>query len=83
MKQAIGLQRYFGMMFRSKNTEPIYWDFGEEVNVKLHTFFVFFPVRIIWKDKNLNVIEERIVQPWQHSQTPSKPFRYIEEYPIK
>ena len=83
MKQATGLQKYFGMMFRTRNTEPICWDFGKEVDVKLHTFFVFFPVRIVWKDNEGNFIEDRIIKPWQHSQKPHKSFRYIEEYPVK
>lgn len=82
MKRMKGFQKYIGMMFKSKNTEPIYWDFEREVNVPIHTCFVFFPVRVVWKDKNAEVIEERIIKPWSCNQKPIKLFRYLEEYPL-
>ena len=83
MKILKGWKKYVGLMFTSKSiAEPVCFEFDEDVLIGLHTWFVFFPCKLIWKDKNNKIIEERIVKPFQMNIKPSKPFRKIEEYPI-
>lgn len=83
MKIIKGWQKYLGLMFRTKYTETIKFEFDEEVLVPIHTWFVFFPCIVIWKDKNDEVIEQRRVEPFQSNIMPSKPFKYLIEIPIR
>ena len=76
-------QKYLGLMFRNKNTDSVRFEFEEEILVPIHTWFVFFPCVVIWKDKNNQVIEQRRVEPFQINIKPSKPFKYLIEIPIK
>ena len=83
MRKASGLQKYLGMMFRTSDTEPIYWDFEKDVDIKFHTLFCFFPICGIWKDSNDNVICTKTLKPWKLGHHPGKPFRKFIEIPIK
>jgi len=83
MRKITGLGKYIGLMFRTRNTESVVFEFDEEVLIPIHTLFVFFPCKIIWRDKDYNVIGERDVKPFQMNIKPSKPFKYLIEIPIK
>lgn len=81
MKKAIGLTKYFGLMFRSSSTEPIYWEFEKEVSIPMHTLFCP-KVLITWIDKFGERIERREVKPFSWNVKPKKPFTKIVEVPI-
>lgn len=82
MKQANGLRKYTGLMFRTRKTEPLIFDFDEPINLPIHSWFVFFPFTAIWYDGE-EEIEQRIIQPWQSNIKPDKPFTRLVEIPIQ
>lgn len=81
-RKVSGKEKYIGLMFKTRKTIPLLFEFKEDVNLSIHSYFVFFPFRIIWLDKDDNVIEEKIVKPFTLSVRPSKSFRKILEIPI-
>lgn len=81
LRQAKGLEKYFGLMFRSPNTSALLFEFEKETDLPIHSYFVFFPFTIIWYDAAGNIIEKRVVTPWQRDIKPSKPFKSFIEIP--
>ena len=82
MRVLKGWEKYLGLMFRSKHTEPVIFEFDRDVEHSLHMFCVFFPCTIIFKDENDEVIESIIAKPFQFNIKCSKPYRKIIEIPI-
>jgi len=85
MKKAIkakGIQKYIGLMFRTRKTKPLIFEFSKDVIMAIHSFFVFFPFKAIWLDKKGKVIEKRIVKPFTFHVCPKKAFRKLIEIPI-
>ena len=74
----------FGFMFKLKPKEPIYIDFGAETRLgaSVTMLFTFVSLRILFLDKNLEVVDEVCMKPWQLNYTPKKPAKYCVEYPI-
>ncbi len=49
-------QRFIGLMFSKKfKNKALILKFPYEQNIRLHTFFVFFPITTLWINKN-NII---------------------------
>lgn len=76
------LSQTIGLMFSSKPT-PLIFTFKKEKNVPLHMWFVFYPIDVLWLNKNKEVI---------HLTENFKPFTiydpkvksmYVIELPIK
>jgi len=82
LRKVSGKEKYIGLMFRTRKTTPLLFEFKEDVNLPINSYFVFFPFRIIWLDKDDNVIEEKIVKPFTFSVRPYKSFRKFLEIPI-
>ena len=80
-KEAKGLRRYTGLMFRTKKTKPLLFKFCKPTNQSIHSFFVFFPFRAIWFDEYGSEIEDRIIRPFSLSVSPSKPYAVLLEIP--
>lgn len=76
------LRRGVGLMFRTKNTENLLFDFKKDVRISITSFFVFFPFLILWLDEKNNVLEWEIVKPFVFSLRPSCKFRKFVEVPI-
>lgn len=74
--------KFLGLMFRTRKTNPILLEFDEDTNIPIHSYFVFFPFKAIWLDKNNKVIDKRIVRPFTFSVKAKKPFRKIIEIPL-
>ena len=73
-----------GLTFRSVLRAPIIsFDFGEEVFIPIHSYFVFFPFQITWYDKDNREIERRNVRPWERKIVPSRPFKRFVEVPVQ
>ena len=49
-------------------------------NASIHMFFVFFPIDVIWLDKNYTVVDiKRNIKPFTFLLRPRKPAQYIVE----
>lgn len=82
MKEAKGLRKIFGLMFRSKETEPLEFKFDKDVWHDIHSIFVFFNFLIVWFDKDDKLISWHIVEPFTYSIKPPKPYRRFIEIPF-
>jgi uncharacterized membrane protein (UPF0127 family) len=85
MKHAVkvkGIRRIFGLMFRTRKTRPLLFEFDKNTRSSIHSFFVFFPFNAIWLDENNKIIEQRKVKPFTFCIRPRKPFRKLIEIPI-
>lgn len=76
------LGKFFGLMFRSKNTNNLLFEFSKDAAVSMHSLFVFFPFLAVWLDGKNNVIEYKIVKPFTLYIKPKKRFDKILEFPI-
>ncbi len=79
-KRVRGLRKFTGLMFRTRKTEPLFFDFGKDEEVCLHSFFVFFKFRIILISEDLKRIEDKVMKPFELIMT--EPYRYIIEVPL-
>ncbi len=75
--------RFLGLMFRTRNTDNLLFDFGREINISIHSLFVFFPFLAIWLDSKNNVIDAKVVKPFCLSIKPDRSFRRIIEIPFR
>lgn len=71
-----------GLMFRSKNTRNLLFEFSENKEIPIHSYFVFFPFLAVWLDDKDKVVEKKIVKPFNFSVKPSKKFRKLVEIPL-
>lgn len=74
--------RFTGLMFRSKNTDNLLFDFGKEIKIAIHSVFVFFRFLAVWLDEENNVLELKIVHPFKLYICPKKSFFRFVEIPI-
>lgn len=53
------------------------------VNTAIHTFFVFFPIDVIWLDKNRKIVDFRKnVKPFTPLVVPKKAAKYVVEMAV-
>lgn len=74
--------RFRGLMLRSRNADNLLFEFDRDMNLSIHSLFVFFPFLAIWLDSRNNVIDVRIVKPFCLSIRSNKRFRKIVEIPF-
>ena len=74
----------FGLMFRTKNTKNLLFEFNKDVNKlgTLTSYFVFSPFLAVWLDKNNKVVDARLIKPFVLSIPQKKSFRKIVEVPV-
>jgi len=82
MKTPKGINKYFGLMFRTKKTKPLLFKFKKPVLIPIHSLFVFFKFKAYWFDVEGLLIEARTIKPFQINIKPSKPFSELIEMPI-
>jgi hypothetical protein len=82
IKQAKGINKYLGLMFRTSRTSPLIFKFPKTVSIPIHSYFVFFPFTAIWTFED-GTKEERIILPFNNNIKPSKQFITLEEYPLQ
>lgn len=77
------ISKTVGLMFKKELIDCGYvFEFSRDVIGSIHMFFVFFPIDIIWLDKNLIVVElKENVKPFTPSLVPKKRCRYFIEIP--
>ncbi len=78
------IEKITGLIFRTRNTHNLLFNFGRDARPAIHSFFVFFPFLAVWLDKNNEVIDARIVQPFTLSELPKnkRKFRKLLELPL-
>ncbi|MCF7910175.1 DUF192 domain-containing protein [Candidatus Pacearchaeota archaeon] len=83
VKNCNGFRKISGLMFYSREKAPaLLFEFNKPVKNSIHSFFVFFVFLVLWLDKKNNVIDYRIVKPFQANITPDKKFSKIVEIPL-
>lgn len=76
------ISRFLGLMFKTRKTGNLLFEFKEDVNISIHSLFVFFTFLIVWLDDENRILGYRIVRPFCFSVLPKKPFRKFVEIPI-
>lgn len=77
-----GFGRLRGLMFKSKETEMLLFEFSKNTRMRIHSFFVFFPFFGVWLDDKNKIIQIKRVKPFTFSVRPKKSFIKILEIPI-
>lgn len=76
------LGKALGLMFKSKYTKNILFEFEKERKWSIHSFFVFFNFLVLWIDEKNNVFQYNYVKPFTFSIKPERKCRKIIEIPI-
>ena len=82
-RECRGLNRILGLMFiRKEKAEALLFDFKKPVDLRIHSFFVFFPFVVVWLDKKNKIIEIKKVKPFTLSVKSKKPYTKLIEIPL-
>mgnify|MGYP001620069174 CR=1 FL=1 len=65
VKKVSEIGKFIGLMFKSKNTEILLFEF--EGKLSIHSFFVFFDFLAVWLDEKNRIIELNVVKPFTPS----------------
>lgn len=72
-----------GLMFLKKQkAHPLLFEFKKPTRLGIHSFFVFFDFLAIWIDDKNNVLEYKIVKPFNLFIRPRKSFFKLIEIPL-
>jgi uncharacterized membrane protein (UPF0127 family) len=71
-----------GLMFRGKNTGNLLFEFEKKNLLAIHSYFVFFDFLAVWLDDENNVIDIKIVNPFEFHVCPKFSFTKLLELPI-
>ena len=82
LKKSSKVGKVIGLMFKSKNTNSLLFEFNKKTSMKIHSFFVFFDFLVLWIDDKNNVIDFKIVKPFTLSVKSKKPFSKVIEIPV-
>jgi len=59
------LKKIIGLMFSHKqNAKILLFDFKNKQKIIIHSFFVFYPFIALWLDNKNNVLDLKIVEPF-------------------
>ena len=77
------LTRGRGLMFRRALAEDEVYLFVERresvAQTTIHMFFVFFPIAVIWLDRQRQVVDKALARPFRPYYAPKKPAQYFVE----
>ena len=82
VKKLSSFNRLIGLMFKSKTSNNLLFEFNEGTKMSIHSYFVFFDFLIVWLDRNNKVIEWKIVKPFSFMVKSKKPSSKFIEVPI-
>jgi len=82
VKKLSSFNRLIGLMFKSKTSNNLLFEFNKDVKMSIHSYFVFFDFLAVWLDKSNNVIEFKIVRPFSFMVKSKKPSSKFIEVPI-
>ena len=74
--------KIFGLMFRTKNTNNLFFEFRKNRRPALHSLFVFFPFIVLWIDDKNNIVDMKIAKLFEFYINSKKKFKNIVEIPI-
>lgn len=78
-------KRFKGLMFEKKKNFGFALVFPLEkestLEASIHMLFVFFPIDVLWLDKNKKVVDKKTMGPFCLNCTPKEPSRFIIELP--
>lgn len=81
-KKVSELGKLTGLMFRTRNTPILLFEFNQDTDISIHSCFVFFPFLAVWTDSDGEIIEKKVVKPFSFSVRPEKKFRKLVEIPL-
>lgn len=82
-KKCVFFNKFLGLMFKRKSfSTPLVFNFKKQVNLKIHSFFVFFPFLAIWFDEDNKIIETKKVMPFRKNISPKRKFKSLLEIPF-
>lgn len=81
-KKTGNFKKFIGLMFKSRNTDVLLFEFSKNEPCTIHSFFVFFPFLAVWLDKDNKVMELNVVKPFTPAVTPKKQPQKLMEIPI-
>jgi uncharacterized membrane protein (UPF0127 family) len=77
------LEKFIGLMFSKKEkAKTLLFSFKTEQKITIHSFFVFYPFIAVWLGKKNNVVDIKIVKPFEPCIFPRKPAFRLVEIPI-
>lgn len=53
------LSKFMGLMFTKRQSGPLVFRFGREKTISLHMLFVFYPIDVLFLDKNKIVVDKK------------------------
>lgn len=53
------LSKFIGLMFSKKQDNALIFRFGKEKKISLHMIFVFYPIDVLFLDKNKIVVDKK------------------------
>ncbi|MEM4703237.1 MAG: DUF192 domain-containing protein [Candidatus Pacearchaeota archaeon] len=59
------IKKALGLMFHKKTNAAFIFCFNKSTSQIIHSFFVFFPLWLVFLDKNKKVISTRYLKPFQ------------------
>jgi uncharacterized membrane protein (UPF0127 family) len=82
IKKTNFFSRISGLMFRTKNTKNLYFEFPSYEFAGIHSYFVFFKFLALWLDESNNVVDFQIVRPFTFLIKPNSPSKKLIELPL-
>lgn len=64
VKKVSGFGKYSGLMFKSRKTENLLFEFKGLDSGAIHSLFVFFPFLALWLDSDDKIIDYHLVKPF-------------------
>ena len=69
----------FGLMFRSRETKNLLFEFNNRYEKNITSLFVFFPFLAIWLDSDNKLVKTEIVRPFRFSiKAPARAKKLVE-----
>lgn len=82
VKKVSSLGKITGLMFKTKNTKNLLFEFEKSTHMAIHSCFVFFDFLAVWVDGKNKILEYKIVRPFTACVRPRREFRKLVEIPL-
>ena len=82
VRKVSGFGKYSGLMFRTRDTDSLLFEFKNWKIASIHSFFVFFSFLAVWMDEKDKVVNFEVVRPFRVLVRPRRPSTKLIEIPI-
>ena len=82
VKKTYFFSKVFGLMFRTRETNNLIFEFNNYTGMPFTALFCFFPFLLIWLDETNSVLGCRTVNPFELTIKPKTKYRKVVEIPI-